>query len=153
MRERRSCVTMNTCGMTEIDDYGPEPFAVNIDMAARQNKNFSAALWTGNHLQLTLMSIPVGGDIGLEIHPNDDQFIHINDGCCLVKMGKEMHKLNYQKEMSVGHAVFIPSGTWHNVLNTGNRPLKLHSIYAPPHHPHGMVYRTKADAEAAENGH
>lgn len=134
----------------DTSDYGPEPFVVNIETATVQNPNFRTALWTGTHLQLTLMSIPVGGEIGLEIHPGTDQFLRVEEGYGLVKMGSSKDKLNYQHEVRDGYAIFVPANTWHNVMNMGNRPLKLYSIYAPPHHPHGTIHKTKEDAEAAE---
>ena len=128
-----------------LKDYGPEPFVFNIDEASRQNNTFRTALWTGNHLQLTLMSINVGEDIGLELHPSIDQFIRIEQGQGLVKMGQSKDKLDFQRTVSEGFAIFVPAGTWHNLINTGNRPLKLYSIYAPPQHPKGTVQKTKAD--------
>jgi mannose-6-phosphate isomerase-like protein (cupin superfamily) len=139
----------------KLTDYGPEPFAVNITEAAKQNNTFRTALWTGKHLQVTLMSINVGEDIGLEIHPNLDQFIRIEEGQGLVKMGNRKDALDFQANVRDDFAFIIPAGTWHNLINTGNRPLKLYSIYAPPQHPHGTVHQTKAIAQAAEkdNGH
>lgn len=134
----------------EAKDYGPEPFVVNIAAATRQNNNYRAALWTGNHLQLTLMSIRVGEDIGLEIHPDTDQFLRVEQGQGLVRMGSSKDKMDLQRRVFPGDAILVPAGTWHNVVNTGNIPLKLYSIYAPPHHPHGTVQKTKADAMAAE---
>ena len=131
-------------------DYGPEPFVINIGQAARQNDTFRTALWTGNHLQLTLMSINAGEDIGLENHPNLDQFLQIEQGQGIVRMGLSRKNLDYQRKVGRGYAVIIPAGTWHNLVNTGNVPLKLYSIYAPPQHPKGTVHRTKADAMAAE---
>lgn len=131
-----------------MNDYGPEPFVVNIDQATLQNPNYRTALWTGNYLQLTLMSIPVGGEIGLEIHPDTDQFLRIESGNGLTMMGPAKERLNYQRPVGDGYAIFVPAGTWHNVINTGNRPLKMYSIYAPPHHPHGTVQVTKAQADA-----
>ncbi len=137
-------------GSIRLKDYGPEPFAVNIEEAAEQNNTFRTALWTGRHLQLTLMSIKVGEDIGLEIHPNIDQFIRIEEGQGIVKMGDRKDRLDFQKKVYDGFAFFIPAGTWHNLINTGNKPIKLYSIYAPPQHPKGTVHETKAIAEAAE---
>ncbi|NOV03924.1 cupin domain-containing protein [Paenibacillus planticolens] len=134
----------------ELKDYGPEPFAANINQAAKQNCTFRTALWTGNHLQVTLMSINVGEDIGLEIHPNVDQFLRIEQGQGIVQMGKRKDNLNFVRKVSDDSAIIVPAGTWHNVTNTGNIPLKLYSIYAPPEHPHGTVHVTKADAMAAE---
>jgi len=127
-----------------LQDYGPQPYVVNIDESTKQNNNFRTALWTGSHLQVTLMSIKVGDDIGLEIHPNIDQFIRIEDGQGSVRMGKSRDNLDFQAKASDGFAIMIPAGTWHNVINTGNKPLKVYSIYAPPQHPHGVVQVTKA---------
>ena len=133
-----------------LKDYGPNPFVVNIDDAAEQNNTFRTVLWTGNNLQVTLMSIAVGDDIGLEVHPTGDQFIRIEEGNGLVKMGESKDELNFQEEISKDFAIMIPAGKWHNVINTGNKPLKLYAIYAPPEHPRDTVHETKADAEAAE---
>lgn len=132
-------------------DFGPKPFVINIDRATRKNNTFRTALWTGSHLQLTLMSIRVGEDIGLENHPNLDQFIRIEQGQGLVKMGDSKDNLNSQKRVSEDYAIIIPAGTWHNLINIGNVPLKLYSIYAPPQHPKGTVHKTKADAIADEH--
>lgn len=134
----------------ELKDYGPKPFVINIVDATKQNDNFRTALWTGKHLQLTLMSIPVGGEIGLEMHPNLDQFIRIEEGKGLVKMGNSKDNLDFQERVHDDFIFIIPAGTWHNLVNTGDVPIKLYSIYAPPQHPFGTVHKTKADAEEAE---
>lgn len=136
-----------------LKDYGPEPFVINIDRATKQNDTFRTALWTGNHLQLTLMSINAGEEIGLENHPDIDQFLRIEQGQGLVKMGQSKDNLNFQRSVGNGYAIIIPAGTWHNLINTGNIPLKLYSIYAPPQHPRGTVHKTKADAMAGEHNH
>lgn len=133
-----------------VTDYGKEPFVVDINEAAKQNNTFRTAIWTGNHLQVTLMSIGVGEDIGLEIHPKIDQFLRVEQGQGVVQMGKRKDHLDFQKEVYDDFAIMIPAGTWHNVTNTGNEPLKLYSIYAPPQHPFGTVHETKAEAMAAE---
>ena len=136
-----------------VSDYGPEPFVVNIAQATTENKAFRTALWTGDHLQLTLMSIPVGGEIGVEMHPDVDQFIRIEEGQALVKIGDSEDNLMWQRKVGDDYAIFIPAGTWHNIINLGGCPLKLYSIYAPPQHPRGTVQLTKEDAEAEENGY
>lgn len=133
--------------LIELKDYGPEPFVVNLDEATKQNHYFRLALWTGHHLQLTLMSIGVGEEIGLEMHPHVDQFLSIVEGQGLVKMGDKKNHLDFQKRVHEGYAIFVPAGKWHNLINTGHTPLKLYSIYAPPEHPHGTVHKTKEDAE------
>jgi len=130
-------------------DYGPEPFVVNIEEATKQNNTFRTALWTGCHLQLTLMSINVGDDIGLEIHHDLDQFIRIEQGQGLVQMGDNRNNLDFQRYVYDDFAFIIPAGKWHNLINIGNIPLKLYSIYAPPQHPHGTVHVTKPE----ENHH
>ncbi len=133
--------------MARITDYGNQPFVANINKLAQENNYFRSALWTGEHLQLTLMSIPVGADIGAEMHQNVDQFLQITEGCAVVMMGQNKNALNHQKKVTGGFCVFVPAGTWHNIINTGNRPLKIYSIYAPPQHPFGTVHKTKSDAE------
>lgn len=133
-----------------LKDHGPKPFVVNIEKAAKKNKYFRTALWTGSHLQVTLMSINVGEDIGLEIHPTLDQFLRIEEGQGLVQMGKHKEKLDFQARIHDDFVIVIPAGTWHNLINIGNKPIKLYSIYAPPQHPHGTVHQTKAIAMASE---
>ena len=130
-----------------IRDYGPEPFVMNINEVTKQNNNFRTALWTGNHLQVTLMSINVGESIGLEMHPDVDQFIRIEQGYGLVQMGNNKNNLNFERKVYDDFAIIIPAGKWHNLTNLGNVPIKLYSIYAPPNHPKGTIHRTKADAE------
>ncbi|PXW83816.1 mannose-6-phosphate isomerase-like protein (cupin superfamily) [Pseudogracilibacillus auburnensis] len=137
----------------EIKDYGKQPFVVNINEAAKMNNTFRTALWTGEHLQVTLMSLDVGEDIGLEVHPNVDQFLRIEDGEGFVQMGPTRDNLNFERSVQDDDAIMVPAGTWHNVTNTGNKPLKLYTIYAPPNHPFGTVQQTKADAMAAEEHH
>lgn len=133
--------------ITDIKDYGPGELIVNIDCFSKTNKNYRTALWTGEHLQVTLMSIPVHGDIGLEMHPNLDQFIRIESGNALVKMGKSKSNLDFEQRVNGNYAVIVPAGTWHNIINVSNTPLKLYSVYAPPQHPYGTIHKTKSDAE------
>lgn len=130
-----------------LRDYGPYPFVINIEEATRRNDYFRLALWTGTYFQLTLMSINVDDDIGLEMHSDVDQFIRIEQGQGLVMMGNSRDCLTFQRRVRDGYVIFIPAGTWHNLVNTGNVPIKLYSIYAPPEHPHGTVHRTKEEAE------
>lgn len=146
-RPRPDKINMNN---TMLTDYGPKPFVTNIEQATKQNNSFRTALWTGNHLQLTLMSINTGEDIGLECHPNLDQFLRIEQGQGLVKMGTSKDNLDFRRKVSDDYAIIIPAGTWHNLINTGKKPLKLYSIYAPPQHPKGTVHKTKKEAMAAE---
>ena len=129
-------------------DHGPHPYVININEATVQNNNYRTALWTGPHLQLTVMSIPPGEDIGLEMHSDTDQFLRIEEGQGIVQMGPSRRNLDLRQPVFNDTAVFVPAGTWHNITNVGRTPLKIYTIYAPPHHPHGTVHATKAIAEA-----
>lgn len=131
-------------------DHGPKPYVVDVEEVTTANDTFRTAAWTGEHLQMTLMSIPVGGEIGLELHEGTDQFLRVEAGQARVQMGKAKDDLSYDKQVEADWAIFVPTGWWHNVTNTGDEPLKVYSIYAPSHHPHGTVQQTKADADAAE---
>ena len=128
-------------------DHGPEPHVTDIRRATLQNNNYRTALWTGPHLQLTVMCIPPGEDIGLELHSDTDQFIRIEEGQGIVQMGPSRRNLNFRQPVFKDSAVFVPAGSWHNITNIGRTPMRLYTIYAPPHHPHGTVHRTKAIAE------
>jgi mannose-6-phosphate isomerase-like protein (cupin superfamily) len=133
-----------------LTDFGPKPYVVDVEQVTTANDTFRTAAWTGEHLQMTLMSIPVGGEIGLELHEGTDQFLRVEAGQARVQMGKAKDDLSYDKQVEADWAIFVPTGWWHNVTNTGDEPLKVYSIYAPSHHPHGTVQQTKADADAAE---
>lgn len=126
-----------------------EPHVANVCRKAVQNANYRTEIWTGCYAQMTLMCIPVCSDIGLEIHEDTDQLIRIEQGMALVKMGNCKDRLDFQKEVFNGDMIFVPAGTWHNVINTGKLPLKVSVVYAPPHHPAGTVHRTKEEAEHA----
>jgi mannose-6-phosphate isomerase-like protein (cupin superfamily) len=136
--------------MADFKDHGAEPFVTNIETDTIANANYRTALWTGHHFQITLMSIPVGEDIGLEIHPDTDQFLRIEQGRGRVQMGDMEIDLSFDVEAEEGFAIVVPAKRWHNVTNIGNVPLKIYSIYAPPHHPHGTIQATRTDADAAE---
>ncbi|MFD1739019.1 cupin domain-containing protein [Bacillus salitolerans] len=151
--ESRWFCNCSSRGNRIIKDYGSKQFVVDINKVTKQNNTFRTALWTGTHLQTTLMSIDVGDDIGLEMHPDVDQFLRIEQGQGIVRMGKNRNNLNFERHVFDDYAIFIPAGTWHNLTNTGNVPLKLYSIYAPPNHPFGTVHVTKADAITAEENH
>jgi len=131
--------------MLGMTDHGPKPYVVNIEEATLQNENYRSTVWSGNHLQLTVMSIPVGDDIGLEVHPENDQFLRLEQGRGRVQMGKTEDNLDYDKEVEDDWVIFVPAGMWHNVTNIGDEPMKIYAIYAPPHHPHGTEHLTKED--------
>ena len=137
-----------SCGKhPEIRDYGDEPFVFNISHATNRNENFRTTIWTGRDLQLTLMSIPVCGEIGVEMHDDVDQFLRVESGRAKVYLGSSHANLQEKACVDGNDAILIPAGTWHNVVNVGSRPLKLYSLYAPPQHSAGTVHRTREDAE------
>lgn len=134
----------------DFSDYGKQPYTPNVEDLTEENANYRTAIWTGKYLQMTLMSIEVGDCIGLEIHKDTDQFLRIEEGKGLVQMGKTKTSMDFEQKVEDGTGIFIPSGYWHNVTNTGNEPLKMYSIYAPAHHPASTVHTTHADGDAAE---
>lgn len=123
-------------------DKGGRPYALNVEQAAMQNQNFRTAIWTGQHLQMTIMHIPICGEIGLEIHKDTDQLIKIEHGRAMVQMGRMENQVDFQENLCTGDSVFVPANTWHNIINTGREPLKVSSVYAPPHHPKGTLQHT-----------
>jgi mannose-6-phosphate isomerase-like protein (cupin superfamily) len=134
----------------EIQDTGPNPYVVDIEKLTRENENFRTAAWTGTYFQMTLMTIEVGGQVGLEVHEDTDQFLRLEQGKAKVMMGLSADTLDKEWSAEEDWAIFVPAGTWHNITNVGDQPLKLYSIYAPVHHSHGTVHKTYDDAQAAE---
>jgi mannose-6-phosphate isomerase-like protein (cupin superfamily) len=124
----------------------------DIERVTLDNDTFRTEVFTGPFLQITVMSIRPGEDIGKELHPDHDQFIRIEQGSARVEFGRTEDGVDESHDVGADWAFVIPAGTWHNVVNTGPDPLKLYSIYAPPQHPRGTVHRTRADAMAAEHG-
>ena len=133
-----------------IKDVGPEPQSFDLENATLANTNYRAVAWSGSYLQLTLMSIPVGEDFGLEAHPETDQFLRIDAGRGRVQMGPTQDQLDLDREVADGWAIFVPAGTWHNVTNIGDEPMQLYAVYAPVHHASGKIHATAADAEQDE---
>jgi tRNA nucleotidyltransferase/poly(A) polymerase/mannose-6-phosphate isomerase-like protein (cupin superfamily) len=120
-------------------DMGGEPYTVDIEDLTINNTNFRDTKWTGNKLQMTVMDIPNGQDIGLEVHTDGDQFIRVESGEGEVHMGESKEKLDYIKKIKDDTAIFIPAGYWHNIKNTSTSSLKLYVIYAPVEHKRGRV--------------
>ena len=125
----------------------------DIEKATLANDTFRTVLFTGAHLQMTVMCIQPGEEIGVEKHDDLDQFIRIEQGSGQVQMGPAEDDLSEVRDIEDDWAAIIPGGTWHNVVNTGSEPLRLYSIYTPPEHPEGTVHETKAEADAAEHDH
>lgn len=122
----------------------------NIEQETVDNTNFRKVLHTGEHVQLVVMSIRPGEDIGLEVHPDNDQFIRVERGTATVSMGPTKDQVTERQAVQADSAFIVPAGTWHNVVNQGDEDLKVYTIYGPAHHRDGTVHVTKADAQAAE---
>ncbi len=133
-----------------VIDNGPNPNAFNIEADTRANANYRTVAWTGKYLQVTLMSIPVGQSIGLEIHPETDQFLRLDAGRGKCVMGPAKDDLDFEQEVSDGWSVQVPAGVWHDIINTGDEPMQVYAVYAPVHHAPGTVHATAADSEADE---
>jgi mannose-6-phosphate isomerase-like protein (cupin superfamily) len=113
-------------------------FILDIEKETLANTDYRRVLYTAHNVQLVLMSLKPGEEIGEEVHKLD-QFIRVEDGEATVILDGEEHPL------SSDHAVIVPAGTKHNVINTGDEDLKLYTLYAPPEHKDGLVEKTKAD--------
>jgi mannose-6-phosphate isomerase-like protein (cupin superfamily) len=123
----------------------------NIERDTLENGNFRSVLFTGDRIQLTVMRLAPGEEIGVEMHDHLDQFLRIEQGSGRVTFGRSADQVDEEHEVADDWAIVVPGGVWHNVINTGSGDLKLYSLYAPPEHPPGTVHRTKADADAAEH--
>ena len=113
----------------------------NIDQATVANEDFRRVLYTGKYLQLVLMTLQPGEEIGSEVHEDHDQFFRIEEG------RGEVHIDEKVTPIEDDFAVIVPAGALHNVVNTGDSPLRLYTIYGPPEHKHGTVHSTKADEQ------
>lgn len=116
----------------------------NIEELALNNNNFRQVLFTTNNSQLVLMSLLPGEEIGMEVHPDNDQFFRVDKG-----EGKVIID-GVESNISDGFAILIPKGANHNVINTGAESMKLYTLYMPPHHKDGTIHETKAIAEGSE---
>lgn len=115
-----------------------------IEKLTTENTDFRRVLYTAESMQLVLMTLKSGEEIGVETHNENDQFFRFESG-----QGKVMvNETEY--EVADGDAVIVPKGSQHNVINTGDEPLTLYTIYAPAHHKEGTVHVTKEEAEASE---
>jgi mannose-6-phosphate isomerase-like protein (cupin superfamily) len=120
---------------------------IDLERLVRENDDFRREVATAERSQLVLMTIPVGGEIGEEVHEGIDQLLVFTDGEANAVLEGEASPVR------AGQAVLVPAGTRHNFVNTGDRPLRLWTVYAPPEHPPGTVHRTKAEADASEHAH
>lgn len=122
--------------------YMKKGYKTHIETLTKENTDFRRVLYTGAHMQLVLMTLGVGEEIGLETHEENDQFFRFESGNGKVVIGETEYIVGD------GDAVVVPAGTPHNVINTGDTPLALYTIYSPAHHKDGIVRNTKADAMA-----
>ncbi len=117
-------------------------FTDNIETLTTANQDFRRVLYTGKHLQLVLMTLQPGEEIGSEVHDGIDQFFRFEEGSGKVHIDANVY------DVVDGSGVIVPAGSRHNVRNTGDEPLKLYTLYGPPEHLDGITQATKADAEA-----
>ncbi len=122
-------------------------YVTNIERDTLENEDFRRVLYTASRLQLVLMTLQAGEEIGAETHPDIDQFIRVEAGSGKAVLNGQEHSLED------GSVVVIPAGVEHNVVNTGDEPLRLYTLYSPPEHEDGTVHHTKAEADAAEHHH
>jgi mannose-6-phosphate isomerase-like protein (cupin superfamily) len=119
-------------------------FIDDIEGRTEDNRDFRHVLYTGKHLQLVLMALGPGEDIGEEVHTGHDQFFRIEEGEGRIVIDGQSHAIKD------GDGIIVPAGAKHNLINTGDEPLKLYTLYGPPDHRDGVVFATKAAAEASE---
>jgi mannose-6-phosphate isomerase-like protein (cupin superfamily) len=123
----------------------PDPVDIDIVQLARSNDAFRREVATGEHSQVVVMTIPPGEEIGEEVHEGNDQLLVFIDGQGDAVLDGRTAKV------TPNDLVLVPAGTRHNFINTGEVPLRLVTVYAPPEHPPGTVHQTKAEADAAED--
>jgi mannose-6-phosphate isomerase-like protein (cupin superfamily) len=118
-------------------------FVGDIERLTEENPDFRRVLYTGQHVQLVLMALAPGEEIGSEVHEDRDQFFRVEAGDGEITIDGTVHRV------TAGFAMIVPAGARHNVRNLGSAPLSLYTLYGPPEHRDGVVFRTKAEAEAA----
>jgi mannose-6-phosphate isomerase-like protein (cupin superfamily) len=119
-------------------------FVKDIEKLTETNRDFRRVLYTGKHLQLVLMALQPAEEIGEEVHPDGDQFFRVEKGTAEVVIDGTRTRVNG------GDGIVVPGGARHNVINTGEEPLLLYTLYGPPEHKDGIVRRTRAEAAASE---
>jgi mannose-6-phosphate isomerase-like protein (cupin superfamily) len=125
----------------------PDELDIDVIRLARQSEEFRRVLLTGSNMQVVVMTLPPGEEIGEETHEHGDQMLFFVDGRGEAVLEGETTLVE------AGHLVFVPAGTLHNFINTGDDPLRIVTAYAPPEHEHGTVHHTRQDAEADEHDH
>lgn len=124
-------------------------YVLDIESETKNNTNFRTTLWTGDHTQLTVMSVKPGEEIGLEVH-DVDQFLRVEAGEATIFAGDDKESVTEHGKLAEDMAILVPAGTWHNFVNTGSEDLKIYSLYSPAEHKPGTIHVTKAEADEAE---
>lgn len=137
-------------GRQTMVDRGGEPVRLDVFGLAERNQSYRASLWTGEHLQLSVMCIYSGEEVGLDRRPGSDQMIRIVNGRGLIKMGTSQYRPGVTEKLFVGDTLFIPAGVWYNIINIGTVPLKLYCISASPIMPYGTVQTEREGVAAGE---
>jgi len=135
------------------EDMGKKPWVLDIEEATSANSHYRNVSWSGEYIQMVLMSLKPGEVIDLELHENHDQFIRIEQGVARVLMGETKDNFTFDKNVSDDWSIFIPAGYWHEVRNIGDTDLKLYTIYGPPDHPAGTIHETYEEAEEYHHDH
>lgn len=130
--------------LNESKKSNKKGFHSNIEKDTLNNTNFRKVLYTGEHMQLVLMTLKPLEEIGIETHPTIDQFFRFEsgEGKCIIN-GNEY-------SVTDGDAIIIPAGSKHNIINSGSKPLKMYTIYTPPNHKDGIVFKTKEEASESK---
>lgn len=118
-------------------------YKADIETLTAENTAFRQVLYTGPHLQLVLMALKPGEDIGMETHTTHDQFFRIEKGHGEIVID------GTKRKVKGGDAIIVPAGALHNLINTGDKPLRLYTLYGPPNHVDGLLEKRKADAQAS----
>lgn len=133
---------MKLCSIFENKtENKPIGFVDDIESLSVKNDNFRKVLYTGKHCQLVVMSLKPREEIGEETHASVDQFFRVEDG-----VGETIIN-GKRRDLQPGSAIIVPAGSKHNIINTGDKPLKLYTVYSPPNHKDGTIHTTKTDAE------
>ena len=133
--------------MSNENDANTDDLDIDVIKLARSSEEFRRVLLTGSNMQVVVMTIPPGDEIGEETHEHGDQMLFFVDG-----HGDAVLE-GARSPVEAGHLVFVPAGTLHNFVNTGDQPLRIVTAYAPPEHEHGTVHHTREEAEADEHEH
>ena len=148
----RTTETLPAAAAVVLQDYGKEPTVLNIESYTLGNENFRTVLWTGNNLQVTLMTIPVGGDVGLEQHMGIDQFLRIEEGMAQVMMGDSQDKLGFVRD-GRRLPIFVPAGKWRSIVSRRQAAETLFDLRPGGASPRHGTTQDPAGSHGAEHAH